>query len=139
MSGEEGSSSTSPHFLFSKVVYKWLESALDYGFTEFEFWEYTIAELERAIDSKKRVKLATDKERASFDYTLADLIGRSISRIYSSSNTMPELCEVYPILFDSKEIEEYKAEKRAELSAARFKQFATSFNKNFKKEEAKDN
>ena len=78
------------------------------------------------------------QERASFDYILADLIGRSVARIHSSSNQLPEISEAYPTLFDSKEIEERKATKKAELSALRFKQFAASFNKKFK-EEAKTN
>lgn len=99
----------------------------------------TLAEIERAIESKKRVYINQARERASFDYTLADLIGRSVSRIYSSSSKMPEIQEVYPTLFDSEEIQELKEEKQAELSALRFKQFATSFNSKFNKEEAKDN
>lgn len=74
------------------------------------------------------------QERASFDYTLAELIGRSVARIYSESSTFPEIAEVYPTLFDTAELEEKKAERRAELSALRFKQFATSYNKNFKEE-----
>lgn len=99
----------------------------------------TIAELERAIESKKRVYLTQSKEKAVLDYTLAELIGRSVARVYSSSNTMPSIAEVYPALFDSAEIEEIKAERQAELSALRFKQFANSFNSKFNKEEAKDN
>lgn len=78
------------------------------------------------------------QEIASHNYILADLIGRSIARVYSSSNHMPDISEAYPTLFDSKELEEKKAEKKAELSALRFKQFAASFNKKFK-EEAKSN
>ena len=74
------------------------------------------------------------QEIASHNYILADLIGRSVARVYSSSNTMPEVYEAYPTLFDSKEMEEKKAEKKAELSAIRFKQFAASFNKKFKEE-----
>lgn len=89
----------------------------------------TIGELERAIESKKRIKRRQDQEKATFDYVLADLIGKSISRIYSSSNKMPELSEAYPTLFDSKEIEEKKQEKKDELSALRFKQFAQNYNK----------
>ncbi len=88
----------------------------------------TIGELERAIESKKRIKRRQEQEKASFDYVLADLIGKSISRIYSSSNKMPELSEVYPTLFDSEEIEEKKQERKDELSALRFKQFARAFN-----------
>lgn len=99
----------------------------------------TIAELMRAVSSKKRVIKQQEQERASFDYVLAELIGRSISRIYSSSAEMPDISEAYPSLFDGKEVEEQKQEKKDELSAVRFKQFANSFNKKLKnKEVAKD-
>lgn len=95
----------------------------------------TLAELERYIDSKKRMQKAQAQEKASFDYTLAELIGRSIARIYSSSNQMPDISEVYPQLFDSKEVEERKREQKAQLSALRFKQFAASFNERFETQE----
>ena len=109
-----------------------MESALDWGLTEQEFWFMTLGELERIVESKKRVQKVQAQEKASYDYILADLIGKSIARIYSSSARMPEISEVYPTLFDSKEMEEKKQEKKAELSALRFKQFAESYNKKFK-------
>ena len=92
----------------------------------------TIAELIRLIESKKRVKKIQDQQKASFDYILADLIGRSISRIYNSANTIPDIAEVYPTLFNSAEIEEQKNNRKAELSVLRFKQFANAYNKSFK-------
>ena len=91
----------------------------------------TLAELVRAIESRKRTHKERLKERATFDYQLANLIGRSVSRIYSSSATMPELYECYPDLFEKAEFEEQKQERLNELSALRFKQFANSFNKRF--------
>ena len=91
----------------------------------------TLAELERLILSKRRVQKRELQEKATLDYTLADLIGKSVSRIYNSANTMPEISEIYPTLFDSKEIQARKQEKQAELSAIRFKLFAESFNKKF--------
>lgn len=81
--------------------------------------------------SRHRVQKEELQEKATFDYNLADLIGRSISRIYNSSATMPDISEVYPTLFDSKELQQQKQEKQAELSALRFKLFAESFNKQF--------
>lgn len=87
--------------------------------------------------SKQRTTITESKERAMFDYLLADLIGKSVSRIYSNSARMPELYEVYPSLFEQEDIEEKKQEQRDTLSALRFKQFAQSYNKRFKKEEAK--
>lgn len=78
------------------------------------------------------------QEKATFDYTLAELIGRSVARIYNSANHMPEISEVYPTLFDSQELLERRQEKQAELSALRFKQFAQSYNQKFRKEVAED-
>lgn len=97
----------------------------------------TIAEITRMAKSKQRTTITESKERAVFDYLLADLIGKSVSRIYSNSAKMPELYEVYPSLFEQEDIEEKKQEQRDTLSALRFKQFAQSYNKRFKKEEAK--
>lgn len=91
----------------------------------------TLAELTRAIESKKRVQLQEAKEKACYDYILADLVGRSIARIYNSSAHLPHISEVYPSLFDSTEVEKQKQEKRNEMSVIRFKQFAQSFNKRF--------
>ena len=116
----------------SNYIYDWLDNALDYGIPEKDFWEMTIAELTRAINSKKRVKKIQEQEHASFDYILADLIGRSVGRIYNSSNKIPEIEEAYPKLFNSEEFQKAKKEKQDELSTLRFRLFAESFNKKFK-------
>lgn len=108
------------------------------GLTEAEFWNMTIAELERYFASRQRMEKQRAQEKATFDYTLAELIGRSIARIYNSSNRMPDISEAYPSLFDSQELAEKKQEKQAELSALRFKQFAQSYNQKFRKEVAED-
>lgn len=85
----------------------------------------SIAEIERAIKAKK----AAEKRKASFDYVLADLIGRSVARAYNSENTMPTLAQAYPTLFDRQEEEDALQQARDELSVLRFKQFANSINK----------
>lgn len=91
----------------------------------------TLAELDRAIESKRRVREMEAREQAYYDYILADLIGRSIGRLYSSSAKMPEIHEAYPSLFDSQEVEDQKQAQKAELSAIRFKQFAKFHNDKF--------
>lgn len=91
----------------------------------------TIGELERALDSRRRVKEVEAQEKASFDYILADLIGRSLGRFYSSSNKMPEITEAYPNLFSNEQIQEIKKQKQAELSAIRLRQFAQLHNKKY--------
>lgn len=94
----------------------------------------TLAELERAIESRRRIQRVRAQEKASYDYILADLIGRSIARLHSSAARMPEITQAYPSLFDAKEIEEKQAEKKAELSALKFKLFADAYNKRYRKE-----
>lgn len=94
----------------------------------------TVSELERAVASKNRVKAEQSKEQARYDYILADLIGRSISRVYNSANKMPDIEEAYPGIFmNPEELKQEKENKQAELSALRFKQFAQSFNQKFTK------
>lgn len=92
----------------------------------------TFSELTRALSSKQRLLKQQAQERASYDYILADLVGRSVGRFFSSSNKFPEVAEAYPNLFNTEQIEEAKAQKQAELNIARFKQFADNHNKNFK-------
>ena len=96
----------------------------------------TIGELQRYFESYQRRHKLEAQEKATFDYALAELIGRSVARIYSSSAQMPEIYEVYPTLFDSKEVQERKQAQKAELSALRFKQFANFHNMKINKEVA---
>lgn len=118
--------------MFGDYIMSWLDSALDYGIEERDFWDMTIAELGRKIESIKRKYKQEQQTKASFDYILADLIGRSIARIYNSSNEMPDISAVYPTLFEAKDAETIKVEKQDNLSAARFRQFADSHNKKFR-------
>jgi hypothetical protein len=93
----------------------------------------TIAELERAVASKQRIARREAQEKATFDWILGDLIGRSIGRLYNSSNKYPDKYDAYPDLFESaEETRQKRQEKKQELSALRFKQFADAFNRNFK-------
>lgn len=98
----------------------------------------TLGEIERAIESKQRIQKREQQEKASFDYILADLIGRSVARIYSKSNKYPSIEEVYTSVFDAKEMQERKEAKTAELSALRFKRFAQAYNNKFNKEVSKE-
>ena len=84
--------------------------------------------------SYRRVHKSELQEKATLDYTLASLIGKSVARIYNSNATMPDISEVYPTLFDSEEAKQRKQEKQAELSALRFKHFAETFNQKFNTE-----
>ena len=89
----------------------------------------------RYMKSKKRVEKSKLQERAMMDWFLADLIGKSIRRLYSNSAKLPEFQDYYSVFFNEEQkedIEQKKQERKDELSALRFKQFAHSHNQNFK-------
>lgn len=92
----------------------------------------TPAELRRAIESNQRLRQQQAREKAMYDYILADLIGSSIGRLYSKSTKMPELYKAYPSLFDKEEMEEKRKEQMAQLSALRFKRFVASYNTKYR-------
>ena len=112
----------------------WLETALDCGINEFDFWDMTLGEIARKIESYRRVQELEDQRKAVMDYIQADLIGISIGRLYSSNNQYPPIEKVYPTLFESQELDDARQQKQDELSALRFKLFANSFNTNYSKE-----
>ena len=72
----------------------------------------TIAELDRAVASKNRLKKIEEKERASFDYILASMIARGVQGAIVGGDGIPEINEVYSGLFDE-DIEDKKAKKQA--------------------------
>ena len=118
--------------MFTNHIYKWLETCLDYGIKENEFWNMSISELTRQVESYKRVEKKRLQEKATYDYIQANLIGLYIGRVYSSSVNILSLEEAYKGLFDDDEIQEQKKKHLEELSIIRFKQFTQQFNNNFK-------
>ena len=94
----------------------------------------TIAELNRYIESFSRVTERKEKQKATHNYILANMIGTSIASYFSEDITMPPIEEIYSSLFSEKaeEAKQEKIDKATELSAARFIQFANFHNKNFK-------
>ena len=110
-----------------------LDTALDYGITEEKFWDMTFAEIERAIKSANRVRKLQAQEQATYDYILANLITKGVSKVLGDKGSYPSIEEAYPGVFD--DVIAKAEEHRMNLSALRFKQFAQSYNSNFKNKE----
>lgn len=109
-----------------------LDNALDCGIAEADFWQMTIAELDRAVASRNRIVQREAKERASFDYILASLIGRAVSMTMASGGSFPELHEVYPSIFGDAENRKAQEEQKQQLSVLRFIHFAEAHNNRYK-------
>ena len=71
----------------------------------------TLAEIERYCDGA----VWRMKQQAQFDYSLADLIGASIARLFDNKITYPTLYQAYPQLFEEK-IENPEAEQESEIN-----------------------
>ncbi len=111
-----------------------LDKALDYGITEEQFWDMTFAEIERAVNSKVRMLKLQAQEKATYDYILAQLITKGVSKVLGDKSNFPSIEEAYPGVFDDV-IKAKAEEQKMNLSALRFKQFAQSYNNNFKNKE----
>lgn len=92
----------------------------------------TIAEIQRWIEGATwRLK-----NKAVFDYQLADLIGISSARMLSKDVTLPTIEEVYPSLFEAKEKEEEGPTVKDDImtiSQNRFLAFARAHNARMQK------
>ena len=132
MDGEE----TIPLRTYEELIYKYLDIALDFDIPEYQFWEMTLAELERFVYSRQRIQKTKAQEKAAYDYILASLVGVNVAS-YFGEITVPALAEVYSHLFEDKaaEVQERKQDKKIELSALRFRQFAKSYNDRFYEQE----
>lgn len=110
---------------------------MDSGITEFDFWEMTPGEINRAIESKNKIEMIRIQREASFDYIQAQLIVKGIGIALGSKETFPQISEAYPGIFDNiqKAQEEKIKKQKDDLSALRFKQFAQSYNNSFKNKE----
>lgn len=108
---------------------------MDCGICEADFWDMTLAELERAVSSWQRLDKARAQEKAAYDYILAALIGRNVASYFAEGITIPEMSEVYSHLFQEKAQakQEEKAKAQDELSALRFKMFVKAHNDKLKK------
>lgn len=114
-----------------------LDNALDYGITEERFWNMTLAEIKRAIESAIRVKKIETQERATYDYILAHLITKGVMKSMGDKSNYPTIEEAYPGIFNDITVEKQAKinEQKNNLSAIRFKQFTQSYNKRFKNRE----
>ena len=72
------------------------------------------------------------KQQAQFDYSLADLFGASVSRLFDSNVEFPSLQKAYPSLFEEEE-EKPEVEQTTTNSINNFLAFAMEHNAKMRK------
>ena len=122
----------------SDIAYQLLQPSINLGLDEFKFWDMTVAEIERYIDGA----MYRMKQRAQFDYILADLVGISSARMMSNDVKFPTLMEAYSHLYDKELAEAKKHEQEEEIatqnSINRFLEFAMRHNSRMREGEGVD-
>lgn len=92
----------------------------------------SLAEIERAIESKVRTIEIERKNAAIMVYNLADLIGYSVARIHNKNNKMPTLAEAFPNLFNAEDEKQKKEQLEIDRFKAQLQAFSNSHNKKLK-------
>ena len=121
-------------YLFTDKIWQILDNALDWGISEFDFWNMSLAELERLFESKRRIQKQNAQDKAYFDYKLADLIGASVAiRFNKSGSELPLIEKVYPDIFDAEKMKAERKKAKDKLLVAQFMQFANAHNQKFER------
>lgn len=97
---------------------------------ERDFWDMTKIEVERYLEGA----VWRMKQKAQFDYSLADLIGVSVARVLDSGNSFPSLYDVYPQLFAEEKEQETQEDVATTNSINNFMAFAMAHNAKVKRE-----
>lgn len=98
---------------FSELLIKCLEA----GITEEFFWKSTYGEMLRYMKAYSNRLLRERQDKASFDYQLSNLIGISVSRLFSSDSKFPEIYDVYPGIFEPPSEEELAMAEAMKMKA----------------------
>lgn len=108
---------------FSELLIKCLEA----GITEEFFWKSTYGEMLRYMKAYSNILLRERQDKASFDYQLSNLIGISVSRLFSSDSKFPEIYDAYPSIFEPPSDEEKAMLKTMEMKS-RMEEYAAHHN-----------
>lgn len=96
-----------------KLTKDMLKACLDAGMDENEFWDSTYREILNYMRSYKRRRELEYKEIISTNHILGDMIGLSVSRLFSKEAKYPSVVEMFPSLY-KEEQEALKEQKRSE-------------------------
>ncbi|WP_235070573.1 hypothetical protein [Turicibacter sp. TJ11] len=111
-----------------------LEQCMSIGMREEDFYNSTIKQITRYVESYNKQQENQLQEKAFFDYQLANLIGMSVARLLSKDAKFPSFEKAYPFLDkDAKTLVDEEWEM--EVQHNRLREWAEQINKKFKADE----
>ena len=119
---------------FESQMMELLEQCMSIGMREEDFYNSTIKQITRYVESYNKQQENQLQEKAFFDYQLANLIGMSVARLLSKDAKYPTFEKAYPFINkDAKtEVDE---EWEMEVQHNRLREWAEQINKKFKADE----
>ena len=119
---------------FESQMMELLEQCMSIGMREEDFYNSTIKQITRYVESYNKQQENQLQEKAFFDYQLANLIGMSVARLLSKDAKYPTFEKAYP--FINKEAKtEVDEEWEMEVQHNRLREWAEQINKKFKADE----
>lgn len=83
---------------FESHVSDLLQQCMSIGMREEEFYNSTLSQVTRYVESYNKLKDNQMQEKAYFDYQLANLIGMSVARLLSKGAKYPTFEKAYPFV-----------------------------------------
>ena len=110
------------------------DRCMSIGMREEDFYNSTLAQVTRYVESYNKQQEEQLQEKAYFDYQLANLIGMSVARLLSKDAKYPTFEKAYPFISNTqpKEVEE---EWEMEVQHNKLREWAEQMNKKFKVDE----
>lgn len=131
----ESHSTTSDEVItFESYMMDLLQQCMSIDMREEDFYNSTLAQVTRYVESYNKQQEAQLQEKAFFDYQLANLIGLSVARLLSKDAKYPTFEKAYPFINNAqpKEVDE---EWEMEVQHNKLREWAEQMNKKFKVDE----
>ena len=128
---ESHSTTSDEPITFESQINELLVQCMSIGMTEEDFYNSTIKQINRYVESYNKQQENQLQEKAYFDYQLANLIGMSVARLLSKDAKYPTFEKAYPFINkDAKaEVDE---DWEMEVQHNKIREWAEQINKKFK-------
>ena len=116
---------------FESQINELLVQCMSIGMTEEDFYNSTIKQINRYVESYNKQQENQLQEKAYFDYQLANLIGMSVARLLSKDAKYPTFEKAYPFINKDANAE-VDEDWEMEVQHNKLREWAEQINKKFK-------